>query len=58
MNVDRDELIRLRNQGASWRVIAKTLGIGPATAIRLFKVNGGTCSKTQNTRSKTPDEVE
>jgi hypothetical protein len=28
---------QLRTQGASWRQIAKALGIGSATAMRLFR---------------------
>ena len=58
VQVDPQEIIRQHEQGASWREIGKPLGIGPATAIRLFKASQGLCSKTHDKRSKTPEEVE
>jgi transposase-like protein len=41
VNVMPEQVRQLRSQGASWRQIAKTLGIGTATAMRLFLSNGG-----------------
>jgi len=34
---DRDEVVRLRNAGLSWREIARKLGIGAGTARRAYK---------------------
>jgi len=43
-----EQVHQLRGQGASWRRIAKALGIGTATAMRLFRSADGA-------RPKTPD---
>ncbi len=37
--VSSAEVLKLRNEGHSWRQIAKALGIGTATAIRLWKLS-------------------
>jgi hypothetical protein len=37
----------LRSRGVSWRQIAKALGIGTATAMRLFRTNSGPCPNIQ-----------
>ena len=36
VRVTPEQVRQLRSQGASWRQIAKALGIGTATAMRLF----------------------
>lgn len=47
VSVTPEQVQQLRSQGASWRQIAKTLGIGTATAMRLFRSNGGVRPKIQ-----------
>ena len=39
VSIKPQQVSQLRSQGASWREIAKTLGIGTATAMRLFRLN-------------------
>ena len=58
ISATQEQVDQLRNRDLSWREIAKTLGISPATAVRLATANVGTCSKTQNTRSRTPKETD
>ena len=41
VTVTPEQVRQLQSQGTSWRQIAKTLGIGTATAMRLFRSNGG-----------------
>jgi transposase-like protein len=36
VSITPEQVRQLRSQGASWRQIAKALGIGTATAMRLF----------------------
>ena len=36
VGVTPEQVWQLRNQGVSWRKIGKALGIGTATAMRLF----------------------
>jgi hypothetical protein len=38
VSIKPDQVSQLRSQGASWRQIAKALGIGTATAMRLVQV--------------------
>jgi len=44
---------QLRSQGTSWRRIAKALGIGTATAMRLLRSIDGTRANTQDVGLKT-----
>lgn len=44
----------LKRQDMSWRQIGKTLGIGTATAMRLFKSIDGARPNTQDVLPKTP----
>jgi hypothetical protein len=37
VTVRPEQVHQLRSEGLSWRRIAKVLGIGSATAMRLFK---------------------
>jgi hypothetical protein len=46
---------QLRDQGSSWRCIARTLGIGTATAQRLYKAICGVPEASQNSRTEVPD---
>jgi hypothetical protein len=47
VNINPEEVGQLRAQGMSWRKIGKALGIGTATATRLFKsVSGWKLTKT------------
>ena len=41
VSVKPEQVRQLKNQGASWRQIAKALGIGTATAMRLFLRDDG-----------------
>jgi DNA invertase Pin-like site-specific DNA recombinase len=36
VSVTPEQVRRLKSQGRSWRQVAKALGIGTATAMRLF----------------------
>jgi hypothetical protein len=38
VRIKPEQVSQLRSQGASWRQIAKALGIGTATAMRLVQV--------------------
>jgi hypothetical protein len=38
VQVKHEQVMELRRCGTSWRKIAKTLGIGTATAMRLFRL--------------------
>ena len=58
VRIKPEDVNRLRSQGATWRQIAKTLRIGTATAMRLFKLSEGTCPKIHPMRPKTPDVEE
>jgi transposase len=52
-----EQVSQLRSQGASWRQIAKALGIGTATAMRLIRSCDEARPNTQHTSSKTADEL-
>ena len=41
VTVKPEHVHQLRSQGLSWRRIAKVLGMGTATAMRLFKACDG-----------------
>ena len=58
MRIKPEEVNQLRNQGATWRQIAKALRIGTATAMRLFKSSDGTCPNIHPMSPKTPDVAE
>lgn len=34
--IDRDHVVELRNQGNSWREVAKRLGVGVGTVRRVY----------------------
>ena len=55
--IKREQVIRLRIQGSSWRQIAKALGIGTATAMRLIRLSDEARPYTQNLRPKTAEEI-
>ena len=38
VGIQAEQVSQLHSQGASWREIAKALGIGTATAMRLFRL--------------------
>jgi hypothetical protein len=52
-----EQVSQLRNQGSSWRQIAKALGIGTATAMRLIRLSDEARPNTQHVRPKTADEI-
>ena len=41
VDIKPQQVSQLRSQGASWREIAKALGIGTATAMRLVRLDEG-----------------
>jgi DNA invertase Pin-like site-specific DNA recombinase len=52
-----EQVDKLRSQGASWRRTAKALGIGTATAMRLFGSMDRTRPNTQDVGSKTSEQI-
>jgi DNA invertase Pin-like site-specific DNA recombinase len=48
-----EQVQQLKSQGTSWRRIAKALGIGTATAMRLLRSIDGTRPNTQDVGPKT-----
>jgi transposase len=52
-----EQVSQLRNQGYSWRQIAKALGIGTATAMRLIRSLDEARPNTQHMSPKTADEL-
>jgi transposase len=52
-----EQVSQLRNQGLSWRQIAKTLGIGTATAMRVLRLVDEDRPNTQHVSPKTADEL-
>ena len=52
-----EQVHQLRSQGVSWRRIAKALGIGTATAMRLFKSCDGGRPNIQEIGPKTFDQT-
>jgi DNA invertase Pin-like site-specific DNA recombinase len=57
VTVEPEQVHQLRSQGLSWRRIAKALGIGTTTAMRLFKSCSGGRSNIQEIRPKTSDQI-
>jgi hypothetical protein len=41
----------LRAQGRSWRQVGRELGIGTATAMRLYRLEGGASLSRNSTRA-------
>ena len=58
VSIKPEQVGQLKSQDVSWRRIGKALGIGTATAMRLFKSLDGARPNTQDARPKTPDQVE
>jgi hypothetical protein len=52
VNIKPEQVGHLKAQGLSWRRIGKTLGIGTATAMRLFKAIEGASPNIQDVRPK------
>jgi transposase len=57
VSIKPEQVSQLRSQGASWREIAKALGIGTATAMRLVRSDEEARPTTQSMRPKTVDEL-
>jgi hypothetical protein len=57
VTVEPEQIHQLRSQGLSWRRIAKVLGIGTATAMRLCMWRDGGRSNTQEIGPKTSDQI-
>jgi hypothetical protein len=49
-NVNGIEVVRLRQEGKSWREIAKRLGVGTATAMRSYDAVCGFPKPSQNSQ--------
>jgi len=58
VSIKPEQVGQLKRQDVSWRQIGKALGIGTATAMRLFKSLDGARPNTRDVRPKTPDQVE
>jgi DNA invertase Pin-like site-specific DNA recombinase len=58
VTIKPEQVYELKNQGTSWRRIAKALGIGTATAMRLFRSIDGTRPITQGVGPKTSQQIE
>ena len=58
VSIKPEQVDELKRQDVSWRRIAKALGIGTATAMRLFKSREGTRPDTQDVGPKTPGHIE
>jgi DNA invertase Pin-like site-specific DNA recombinase len=54
--VDTQRLVSLRNSGASWPTIAKTLGIGTGTAHRTFHGLSKTPTAVDLSKNPVPDK--
>ena len=57
VDIKPEQVSHLRSQGASWRQIAKALGIGTATAMRLIRSRDKARPNTQHMGPKTVDEL-
>ncbi len=57
VTAESERVYELRSQGESWRRIAKVLGIGTATAMRLFKSCDGGRLNIQEIGPKTSNHV-
>jgi transposase len=57
VSIKPEQVSQLRNQGSSWRQIAKVLGIGTATAMRLVRLGDEARPNTQHMSPKTADEL-
>jgi len=58
VSIKPEQVGQLKSQDVSWRRIGKALGIGTATAMRLFKLLDGKRHITQDVRPKTPGQIE
>jgi DNA invertase Pin-like site-specific DNA recombinase len=58
VRIKPEQVGQLKSQGVSWRRIGRALGIGTATAMRLFKSLDGARPNIQDARPKTPEQVE
>ena len=58
VNIKPEQVGQLKSQHVSWRRIGKALGIGTATAMRLFKSIDRAHHDTQETRLETPAQID
>ena len=58
VKIKPEQVRELKNQDVSWRRIAKSLGIGTATAMRLLKSIDELRPNTQDARPEAPGQVE
>jgi hypothetical protein len=57
VDITSEQVRQQRRQDASWRQTAKALGIGTATAMRLFRSNGRGCPNIQEMSPETRDDI-
>jgi hypothetical protein len=58
VSIKAEQVDELKRQDVSWRLIGRVLGIGTATAMRLFKSLEGARPSTQDERPRTPEQLE
>jgi hypothetical protein len=58
VSIQPEQVDLLKRQEVSWRRIGKALGIGTATAMRLFKSIDGARPNAQDVRPKTPQQAD
>jgi len=58
VNIKPEQVDELKRQDLSWRRIGKTLGIGTATAMRLFKSIERSRPNIQDVRPRTIEQIE
>jgi hypothetical protein len=58
VNIQPEQVDELKRQDVSWRRIGKALGIGTATAMRLFKSIERARPNTQDVRPRTLERIE
>ena len=58
VSIKPEQVDELKRQDVSWRRIGKVLGIGTATAMRLFRSIERARPNTQKVAPKPPEQIE
>ena len=58
VSIKPEQVDELKRQDVSWRRIGKALGIGTATAMRLFKSIERARPNIRDVLTKTPEQIE
>ena len=58
VTIKPEQVNELKRQDVSWRRIGKVLGIGTATAMRLFRSIERARPNTEDVPLKTPEQIE